>query len=406
MTVKKIQLPQARHERIDYIKSLFPEHQGKRLNEDWMGGRIQGLNVLANISPKDYGATRNYLDGRVTRLSPYLRHGCITLTEAIAASKIKSPDGGEKLLFEFAWRDFWRQVWFLNGDQIFSEMETPKVKLGSKAIPTQLAEANSALPCMDAFVDELHETGYLHNHARMWLASFMVHWLKIDWKLGSDWMHNLLLDGDYASNTLSWQWIASSFGSKPYFFNKENLSKYTSNRFCENCKAKCPFNDSYENLDKKLFSPNTAVTIEPMALEIKAANEKYLGSKRFILFHDEMLSNEQPLYKSRDEKIFIFDPNLYKNWALHRLQFIADCLSEIPEITVWIGTTESVLNELDCGQIETQNTPSQKLKNTLSKFDVNYIQEPLIYSDEIHQQLIAKDVRRFSKYWNIVSKSY
>lgn len=173
MTPIKINIPTLRSERMSYFKLLFPDHMGANLTENWVGGRIEGLKRLSNINPKGYEKSRNYLNGEVTYLSPYLRHGCISLAEAISFAKEKSSSGNDKLLFEFAWRDYWRQIWYMSGDRIHSEMEAPKVELKRNPLPRLVTEANTKLACIDHFVSSLQETGYLHNHARMWLSSYL-----------------------------------------------------------------------------------------------------------------------------------------------------------------------------------------------------------------------------------------
>jgi deoxyribodipyrimidine photo-lyase len=109
---------------------------------------------------------------------------------------------------------------------------------------------------MDGFIAELHSSGWLHNHARMWLASYLVHWRRVRWQTGARWFLRHLLDGDPASNNLSWQWVASSFSHKPYIFNRSNLERYSGGRYCTACPLRdrgCPFEASYEDLDSRLF---------------------------------------------------------------------------------------------------------------------------------------------------------
>ena len=89
------------------------------------------------------------------------------------------------------------------------------------------------MPTIDTAVRQLYATGYLHNHARMWLASYAVHLRKVHWRAGADWMVGHLLDGDVPSNHLSWQWVAATFSSKPYLFNAENVAKYAPRRGAE-----------------------------------------------------------------------------------------------------------------------------------------------------------------------------
>ncbi len=401
MSPIRIHLSRLRAQRLQELRALFPNHKGADLTEDWIGGRAEGLKRLHAIKPALYEKTRNYINGAVTQLSPYLRHGCISLSEAIAFTKNQSAPGDNKLLFEFAWRDYWRHIWYMTGEKIHSEMEPPKVKLGRNPLPLYITESQTKLPCIDGFVQTLKDTGYLHNHARMWLSSYLIHWQKIDWREASRWMHNLLLDGDEASNSLSWQWVASTFGSKPYFFNQENLSKYTQNQPCENCEVTCPFKGSYESLNLALFEPTTAPAKISTTSNFPLVFQ-HNGAEHIILFHDEMLSPMNPMYQRKQRKVFIFDAYFYQNWALKRLQFLADCLAEMPDVEVWVGDTLEVLKVLNTGSVETQMTPNTALRKRLSGCHINYVEEQPIYNETTKQKLNAKGIVRFSKYWNEV----
>jgi deoxyribodipyrimidine photo-lyase len=232
----------------------------------------------------------------------------------------------------------------------------------------------------------------------------MVHWRGVDWRAGASWMQRLLLDGDQASNTLSWQWVASTFGSKPYFFNKENLSKYSANQFCQNCQEACPFDDSYEALSDRLFEASSA----PVKIYKKPTlrpSTKIAGQHTIVLIHDEMLSSENACYAMPHRQVFVFDPDLQQEWALHRLQFIADCLMEMPEVEVWVGHTSDVLQSLGAANIVTQNTPNLLFKSQLQAYQVDYLAEPPAYDAELANKITAKDLKRFSKYWAIVGSA-
>lgn len=108
---------------------------------------------------------------------------------------------------------------------------------------------------MDDFARELADTGYLHNHSRMYIAAYVVHHRRIKWQAGAKWFLLHLLDGDEAANNLSWQWISSTFSSRPYYFNRENLEEYTRGVHCRECPRQnnCPFDKSYEDLQEELF---------------------------------------------------------------------------------------------------------------------------------------------------------
>ena len=250
-------LPADRSARLQCIREAFPELAGPDC--PLPGGRAAALQRLASIDPVAYDRSRNFLDGAVTRLSAYLRHGCITLAEARARALAQAtPQQAYKFVFELAWRDFWRRVWKSLGPAVRKDVERPKVRLGQAPLPEDIRSARTGLPCIDASVRELLDTGYLHNHARMWFAAYCVHFRKLSWLSCADWFHGRLLDGDLASNHLSWQWVASTFGAKPYIFNRDNVARFSGNRWCADCSADCPFHDSYPGLVRTLFGGEEA----------------------------------------------------------------------------------------------------------------------------------------------------
>jgi len=203
------------------------------------------------INPRAYASTRNFLNGSVTRLSPYLTHGFISLADIAPAIEAKYSAGEcEKLLMEFGWREFFQHVWRHLGDGVLHD-----VKPGLNGVryepgfPDDIAEARTGIPVIDEAVRELYATGYLHNHARMWLASYVVHLRKVYWRAGADWMIAHLLDGDFGSNHLSWQWVAGTFSSKPYLFNAENVARYSANSAPSWASEGTLIDTSYEALD-------------------------------------------------------------------------------------------------------------------------------------------------------------
>jgi deoxyribodipyrimidine photo-lyase len=223
--------------------------------------------------------------------------------------------------------------------------------------------------------------GYVHNHARMWFAAYIVHWLKVDWREAADWFESHLLDGDKASNHLSWQWVASLFGSKPYYFNKENLSRFTGDKYCSNCKVNCPFDASYEQLKDQLFPPAAPqlAKVHRIVMPEKVAISTHQAVAIFV--HDEMLSAAHPLLRRSMPKFFVFDDALHGKWPLKRLQFVADCLSELQGVEVWIG-----------------DTPNKQLKALLEPFNTQWLPEIKFAESEISENRL----KRFSRYWEKV----
>lgn len=184
---------------------------------------------IAAVRPAAYARTRNALDGAVSGLSPYLTHGFVTLPEVLAGVVAHHPiEAQHKFVFELGWRAYFRHVWKHRGDGILQTLrEGPLPEAAyARELPDDIRCAATGVPVVDQAVRTLYATGMLHNHARMWLASYVVHVRKVHWRAGADWLVAHLLDGDLASNHLSWQWVAGTGSSKPYLFNAENVARY------------------------------------------------------------------------------------------------------------------------------------------------------------------------------------
>ena len=185
---------------------------------------------------KEYAARRNHVEAgyqNVSRLSPALRYRLLLEDEIIRDTLDQhSFRAAEKWLQEVCWRRYWKgwlemrpQVW-TSWRQRVREREqiwSPEVLEKADAV----AAGKSGVACMDALARELIETGYLHNHARMWWASFWIHAEQLPWELGADFFYRNLLDADPASNTLSWRWVAGlQTPGKTYLVRRSNLEKY------------------------------------------------------------------------------------------------------------------------------------------------------------------------------------
>ena len=402
--IQQWQIPKEVKERESAIRQLFPhacKNATSQLAPNFRGGRAAAITKLHAIDGEAYGKNRNFLNGNVTHLSPYIRHGCITITEAVTFVREHFGQRAEKLLFEFAWHEYWRLVWYEHKMNILQDMQAPKVELATNDLADDVLTGQTGLPCMDDFIHQLSTIGYLHNHARMWLASYIVHWRKMDWQTAAHWMHNQLLDGNYASNHLSWQWVASTFSSKPYFFNQENLAKYTHHQYCNRCTASCPFKSSYAHLEQQLFRPTQqpANTSKPI---IPIAQERVSGNHTIVFINDEMLNSEHSLLQLPHDKIYILDPNLYQDWSILRLQFIADCLAEMPDVEVWIGKTSKVLAHLNVGTIITQETPNDLIKQPMMHYSTIWHKEARVYQKNLN----PSDLKSFSRFWKIAGPTF
>jgi deoxyribodipyrimidine photo-lyase len=395
----KLTLPTDRAERLQYIKRMFPQASGPSLGDQWRGGRSEAIKRINSLDLGAYKRNRDFLNGAVSKMSPYFRHGCLTLKEAADNLRGKHGLQAEKYIAELARRDYWRRVWYKEGNGILNNLEDAKVAISDKPLPDYVRQMITGLPCMDAFVRDLMHDGYLHNHARKWFAAYIVHWLKVDWREAADWFEHHLLDGDKASNHLSWQWVASTFSDKPYYFNKDILARHTGEKHCANCKVGCPFDASLEMLEAKLFPEGEVEPMIPRKVATKPSSPFSTKTANAVFVHDEMLSAAHPLLKNSIPKFFVFDDYLHGKWPLKRLQFVADCLNELSNVEMWIGDTFQVLDERGVGNLTTQRTPNLDIRSTLEPFKVQWQAEELFTDAEISE----KRMKRYSRYWSKVS---
>ena len=249
-----------RSELVTYLREQFPQAADDHVS-NIPGGRKAAEEALREIDPVAYAKTRNFLDGNVTKLSAYIRHGVLSLGEIreYILKRVDNPNDANKLIQELAWRDYWQRLYVKLGSRIWQNQE--EYKTGylpadyTAKLPEDITTGTTGLVCIDSFSQELRTTGYLHNHIRMWLAAYIIHWRRVEWQAGAKWFLQHLLDGDPASNNMSWQWVASTFSHKPYFFNRENLQRYTKGVYCHQCPylGKCDFEGSYEQIEQRLF---------------------------------------------------------------------------------------------------------------------------------------------------------
>lgn len=192
--------------------------------------RFTALRRALSADPAAYAAQRNHVDGAVTALSPYVTHGLLPDAELFALWRERfGLTLDDALLRQLAWRGFFHHVRRSRGDAILSDLHPAAHAEHVRyrpALPPDLLAARTGVRVIDESVKQLYATGWLHNHQRLWLASYCVHLRKVHWRVGADWMYGHLLDGDLASNHLSWQWVTGTFSNKPYMFNAENVARF------------------------------------------------------------------------------------------------------------------------------------------------------------------------------------
>jgi deoxyribodipyrimidine photo-lyase len=210
--------------------------------------RSIALEKLANFIPKaglSYRNNRNYDFGPsnhnyVSQLSPFIRRRILTELEVLKTVLNRHGlSSAEKFIQEVFWRTYWKgwlemrpSIW-LDYQNDLSRLENQiMTQSGLRKSWETACEGKTGVECFDFWARELKETGYLHNHARMWFASIWIFTLNLPWQLGADFFLRHLLDGDPASNTLSWRWVAGiQTQGKTYLARRDNICKFTKNRF-------------------------------------------------------------------------------------------------------------------------------------------------------------------------------
>lgn len=190
------------------------------------------MKKLSAIDPPGYARSRNFIDGAVTGLSPYLSRGVFSPRQVMEYifSAGYTLDNAGKLIQELAWREYWQRCWWHLGERIGDDIKRPQDNVRHRQMVTSIVEARTGIEAIDGAIDRLYQTGYMHNHARMYLAALACNMAGAHWKSPANWLYYHLLDGDPASNFLSWQWVAGTFSSKKYYANQDNINYYFHSR--------------------------------------------------------------------------------------------------------------------------------------------------------------------------------
>ncbi len=185
---------------------------------------------MHSFDPIHYGDSRNYIDGGVSALSPYISRGFLSTKQVFlfVLSLNLKPYKVTKFVQELAWRDYFQQVWKHKKEELEKELKQSQLNVRHYQIPKAILKdsISTGISSIDRELIDFYENGYLHNHVRMYLSSIICNVGGAHWKMPSEWMYYYLLDADYASNTCSWQWVAGAFSSKKYIANQENLNRY------------------------------------------------------------------------------------------------------------------------------------------------------------------------------------
>lgn len=288
------------------------------------------------VNPVQYGRTRNHINGAVTYLSPYISRGVISTKQVLKnvldrGYKIQQI---ESFVKELCWRDYFQKVGqFKDLNKDIRHSQAPVL---NHEIPVQLLNASTGIQGIDNAIKKLYDTGYMHNHCRMYTASLVCNIAKSHWFHPAQWMYYHLLDGDWASNACSWQWVAGANSNKKYYANQENINKYTDT------------NQRNTYLDKSYEVLEHIETPDPLMLTQKFVPEIYLPANPSIKIDAALPTfiynyyNLDPLWHKEEpgNRILLIDPELFSQYPVSKtcMDFMLALSKNIKGMQVYTGS--------------------------------------------------------------------
>jgi deoxyribodipyrimidine photo-lyase len=310
---------------------------------------------IDRFDPISYGKTRNYQDGGVSYLSPYLARGVISLSQVIErllqrGFKLYQM---ESFLMELCWREHFQRLW--QEHKPTENLRNPQFKVQhNEGFPKEVLEARTGIEALDLGIEQLYQTGYLHNHLRMYLASLICNHYQIAWQTAATWMHYHLKDADVASNHLSWQWVCGANSNKVYYANQENINKYT-----HSTQHHTALDVSYEQL------PNVELEAELVDLNLRfsgiSENSLALNKEQNACIYTPY--NLDPLWHSEEnyQRILFWDLEF---WDQHPVSMaVFNWINELGKanlknLQIFVGRIEELSNMLDVKKACCKEHPS------------------------------------------------
>ena len=299
---------------------------------------VDKLNDFVENNLSEYSKLRNFDFGpddrsNISCLSPYITHGVINELEVIDKSLKKfSFAKNEKFIQEVLWRVYWKG-WLELRPNVWSdylvELNNLRNEFKSNQNYLNAIEGKTNIECFNQWVKELKENNYLHNHTRMWFASIWIFTLELPWQLGAEFFMQHLYDGDAASNTLGWRWVAGvQTQGKHYLASEWNIKKFTNNRFQNiqlNENASPIFSDKTYSIGKKDFlnseiSEDKILLIFENNMTFEFSDFKEHKFKKILL-----ISNESNRNIKLSEKVLKFKANLLKDQKTRLIEKSINC---------------------------------------------------------------------------------
>ena len=289
---------------------------------------------IKNFDVKKYSYSRNYIDGEVSRLSPYISRGFISTSQVFEILKINfsSIKEIEKFVQELAWRDYFQLIW--NEKNVEVNLKE-NISINETGIPSPILNAQTSIKAIDNEILNLYKNGYMHNHFRMYIASLICNFSNCHFLTPSKWMYYYLLDGDVGSNALNWQWVSGASRNKKYYFNQENLNKYS------RVLQQNTFIDVDYSLLEEIPPPESFTELIDFNLSCNLPNSDDFGldnSKPLCIYN---YYNTDPYWKKNLDcnRILLLEPSIFKKYPVcdNAIDFLLKLSHEILGIKIFTG---------------------------------------------------------------------
>ena len=297
---------------------------------------------IDQIDPVRYAKSRNFINGAVTQLSPYISRGVIepaTLLKRIA-EKGYTYYQCEKFIQQICWREYFQKVWQNLNEEIDVDIKHQQTDVVHRGISVAICNAQTSIEAIDTGIQELISSGMMHNHLRMYIAFLACNLGKAHWLHPAKWMYYHLLDGDWGSNALSWQWVAGTFSSKKYIANQENINYYTGiqqfNTFLDL---------DYDTL-QQLHTPEVLRDEKIVSLKTKLPEQQSLAVDPSLPTLIYNYYNLSPTWKTEitANRILLLEPEIFEKYPIadHCVKFMFALAENIKGIQPYIGSFQSL----------------------------------------------------------------
>jgi deoxyribodipyrimidine photo-lyase len=313
---------------------------------------------IDQLNPVKYARTRNYVNGHVSYLSKYISRGFIStryVFEKLNPEKFTWSDI-EKFVQELAWREYFQRIHQNIGEHINNEISNSQNNISNQGIPKSITQAHTGIDGIDNAISKLYESGYMHNHVRMYTASLVCNIAQSHWMIPAKWMYYHLLDGDWASNACSWQWVAGTLNNKKYYANQENINKY-----CLTSQTDTILDKSYEQLNN-LSIPKTLLELADLNLSTKlpTCNSPLELNQKLPLLVYTSYQLDPMWYSDIDaNRVLLFEPSHFEKYPIDEKVFehILNLSKEIADLQVFVGSFDSLKEQFIGNQLYYKEHP-------------------------------------------------